>query len=432
MSNTPEQPLTFCMVTTFYPPYHFGGDAMYVYRLANELARRGHRVTVVHCIDAYKVLSRTEPHGHFPHHPNVTVHRLRSRWGVLSPLLTYLVGQPGLKAPALERLFQQHRFDVIHFHNVSLIGGPGVLRYGHGIKLYTMHEHWLVCPMHVLWKYNREACIKPDCLRCTLTFRRPPQLWRYSGLLARELRHVHLFLSPSRFTLEQHRQRGFTHPIRYLPHFLPVAEALPGEPAASPEEHRLPDGRPYFLFVGRLEKIKGLQTLIEQFRTYDAADLLVAGDGSYSAELRRQAAGLSHVRFLGHVSPTALRALYAGSIALLVPSVGYEVFGMVTLEAFAQRTPVIARELGGLPEAVHESGAGFTYRTQAELIAAMEALRQDPALRSALGERGHKAYLRLWSEEPHVQQYFDAIDEARARCSVDSAPLHRSVSVASV
>ena len=41
-----EPGLSFCMITTFYPPYHFGGEAMYLYRLVNELARRGHRVTV--------------------------------------------------------------------------------------------------------------------------------------------------------------------------------------------------------------------------------------------------------------------------------------------------------------------------------------------------------------------------------------------------
>ena len=43
----PAQKLSFCMVSTFYPPYHSGGDAMYLYCLANALARRGHRVTGV-------------------------------------------------------------------------------------------------------------------------------------------------------------------------------------------------------------------------------------------------------------------------------------------------------------------------------------------------------------------------------------------------
>ena len=42
-----NRPLRFCMVATFYPPYHFGGDAIYVHRLANALARRGHTVIVI-------------------------------------------------------------------------------------------------------------------------------------------------------------------------------------------------------------------------------------------------------------------------------------------------------------------------------------------------------------------------------------------------
>lgn len=400
------------MVTTFYPPYHFGGDAMYVYRLTNALAARGCRVTVVHCVDSYKLLHPAEPTAVFPHHPNVTVHQLRSQHPKLSPLVTYLSGQPGLKAPALDAIFARERFDVVHFHNVSLVGGPGVLRYGDGVKLYTMHEHWLVCPMHVLWKYNREPCVKPDCLRCTLSFRRPPQLWRTTGLLERALANVDMFLSPSRFTLEQHRARGFTRPIRRLPLFLPLAETQ-GEGAANANA---PSGdRPYFLFVGRLEKIKGLQTLIEQFRTYDAADLVVAGDGDYGDELRRQAAGLPHIRFLGRVHPPDLRPLYAGAVALLAPSLCYEVFGFVSLEAFANRTPVIARDLGGTPEAVQDSGGGFTYRTQEELVRAMEALRQNPALRAELGERGYRAYLERWAEGPHLDRYFALIDEARAQ-----------------
>ena len=61
-----ERPLSFCMVTTFYPPYHFGGEAMYLYHLTNELARRGHEVTVVHCVDSFNVLTSAPPRGDFP------------------------------------------------------------------------------------------------------------------------------------------------------------------------------------------------------------------------------------------------------------------------------------------------------------------------------------------------------------------------------
>jgi glycosyltransferase involved in cell wall biosynthesis len=404
-----ERSLSFCMVTTFYPPYHFGGDAVYVYRLANELARRGHRVTVVHSADAYRLLTGEEPGGVYPNEPGVTVRTLRTRRPYISPLAPYLTGRPGPYRRQLAEALGE-RFDVIHYHNISLVGGPGVLSLGEGTKLYSTHEHWLVCPMHVLWRQNREPCNEPRCLRCTLAFHRPPQLWRYTGLLSRQLEEVDMFLAPSQFTIDAHASRGFERPIRHLPYFLPTSAART-EIAPPPGSY----DRPYFLYVGRLERLKGVAGLIEHFRQYREADLLIAGDGSEAKRLRRQAAGLEHVRFLGHVHPSALPALYERAIALVVPSIGYEAFGIVIVEAFAQRTPVIVRDLGALPEPVRESGGGFVFRTGDELATALEALRLDPELRRELGERAHAGWLETWSEGPHIESYLEAIAEAGER-----------------
>jgi glycosyltransferase involved in cell wall biosynthesis len=408
-------PLSFCMLTTFYPPYHFGGEAAFVYNLSNALAEDGHRVTVVHCRDSYRALTDAGPRaGEFPHHPAVTVLGLHSKLGRLSPMLTYLTGRPGLKAPTLAALFRENRFDVTHFHLATLVGGPGILTYGRGVKLYTTHDHWLVCPMYDLWRYNREECDEPRCLRCTLSFRRPPQLWRYTGLLDRQLGNVHLFLSPSRSTIEQHRRRGFKAPMRYMPYFLPpdASAGAPGD--RTPPPYRPPAGRPYFLFVGRLVKLKGAQTLIEAFRRYRGADLVIAGDGVYERELRRQAAGLEHVRFLGRVAREELQGLYSGALGVLVSSLVYETFGLVALEAFSRGTPVIARDYGAVPELIHDSGSGLTYRTEDELIEAMETLRRDPDLRRRLGERAHRAYLDQFSREAHLRSYYEAIELARS------------------
>ncbi len=396
-----SEPLSFCMVTTFYPPYHFGGDALYVYRLTEALARRGHRVTVVHNVDAYSMLGG-ERHAPLPQHANVTVHPLSSRARRLAPLTTYLAGRPGLNASALDEIFAETHFDVVHFHNISLMGGPGVLSYGSGIKLYTTHEFWLVCPMHVLWKYNRRPCEKPDCLRCTLSFHRPPQLWRYTDLLERQLANVDAFLAPSRFAARMHAERGLEREIRHLPLFVP-------EPAE--DETNVDAPRPYFLLAGRLERLKGVTSVIEAFERYDAADLVVAGDGTYGSELRQQAAALPNVRFLGRVPPDELGGLYRGAVAALVPTIGYEVFPFVSIEALSRGVPVIARDQGGQAEAVHDSGGGLTYRTNTELVAAMEQLRTDSALRDELGGRGKRAYRELWSEDKHLERYFAIIEE---------------------
>ncbi len=415
-----ERPLNFCMITTFYPPYHFGGEAMYLYRLSNALAARGHRVTVVHCVDAYNFLTKAGSRGDFRHHPNVTVKPLRNRFGLLSPLLTYLSGRPGLKSRALDQIFAAERFDVVHFHMITLFG-PAVLRYGEGsLRLYTTHDHWFVCPMYDLWKENREICEQPACLRCTASYGRPPQLWRYTNLLERELARIDLFISPSRSTITQHQRRGFPYPMRHLPHFLPQAEiAAPSPPARSP------GGRPYFLFVGRLVKLKGVQTLLDAFRRYPDADLLIAGDGVYESELRRLAKGMPQVYFLGRQRPDELRSLYRGAIALLVPSIVYETFGFITLESLGQRTPVIARELGAISELVRDTGGGITYQSEEELIRAMRSLQTDSALRDQLGTTGYEASIARYSEESHVTEYLDAIAATAAKANhlpVGTAP----------
>jgi len=139
-----SRPIRFLQVTTFYPPHHFGGDAMYVYRLAHALADRGHHVDVVHCVDSYRLLSGREPTARLPEHPNVTVHRLRSGLGPLSPLLSQQTGQPLLKRAAIRNALGRS-IDVVHFHNASLFG-PGVLAIDPPatdarlpVKLYTTH-----------------------------------------------------------------------------------------------------------------------------------------------------------------------------------------------------------------------------------------------------------------------------------------------------
>ncbi len=401
-----SRPLNFLHLTTFYPPYSFGGDAMYLYRLAHALGDAGHSVDVVHCVDAYHLLHPAEPEIAFAPHPHVVTHGLRSPYRWLSPLLTQQTGRAYLKRGPIRTLLASKRYDVIHYHNVSLLG-PEVLTFepvrGPAIKLYTTHEHWLICPTHVLWKFNRRACEGPDCLRCTLLARRPPQLWRYTDLLPRACQHVDQFLSPSRFTAHMHGERGFTRPVAHLPYFIDRVDGDWQHPRPRPQE------RPYFLFVGRLEVIKGLHTLIAAWARVQDYDLLVVGTGTQEARLRALAAADPRIKFLGALPQRELGALYVHAVACIVPSITYETFGLIIIEAFARKTPVIVRDLGALPEIVHDSRGGFIYRTDDELLAAVQRLGTAPALRAELGENGYQTFVRQWSREAHLALYFDCL-----------------------
>ena len=192
--------LRFCFLTTFYPPYSFGGDAIAVQHLARGLVNAGHRVTVIHDVDAFAALNRAPVPGSSAEPPGLEVVSLTSGLGAVSLLLTQQLGRPVMNGRRIARLLREGKYDVINFHNTSLIGGPGILKYGEALKLYTAHEHWLVCPTHVLWRHGRELCTKRECIRCQLAYRRPPQLWRETGFLQRELRHVDAFIAVSEFS----------------------------------------------------------------------------------------------------------------------------------------------------------------------------------------------------------------------------------------
>lgn len=402
------KPLRFLHLTTFYPPYSFGGDATYLYRLCHQLGDRGHQVDVVHCVDAYHLLHPDPVEIQYDEHPRVTRHELRSGWGWLSPFLTQQTGYPFLKASRIKQLVRENHYDVIHYHNTSLLG-PKALELPFpdpSVKLYTTHEHWLVCPMHVLWKFNRQACDKPECLKCVLQGRRPPQLWRWTGMLKRSSRAVDRFVSPSRFTSRMHAARGFEQPVGHLPYFIDPVDTDWQTPAPRPHARR------YFLFVGRLEKIKGLQTLIPLWKQVPDADLLVAGSGNMAEELRALAADNPAIHFLGPQNQRALGALYYHAEASIIPSITYETFGMISIESFARKTPVIVRDLGALPEVVNEAQGGFVYRTDEELLGAVRQLLDDAPTRNRLGEQGYRAFIEKWSTEAHLRQYYQLIDQA--------------------
>ena len=119
--------------------------------------------------------------------------------------------------------------------------------------------------------------------------------------------------------------------------------------------------------------------------------------------------------FLGHLAEPQLNGLYRRAVALIVPSLCYEVFPLVIPEAFRQQTPVIARNIGGLPEIVRESEGGLLYDSEGELVAAIDDLLADTRYRDEMGLRGYQAYQRNWTVEAHLERYFALIHKVSAK-----------------
>ena len=399
------------MVTTFFGAHSFGGDAAYVDRLSRALCRRGHEVHVFHCADAFNAVRGNHPLRPYTPPPGLHIHKLESGVGILSPLATQITGKPVFKAAALREQLDAVDTDVVHFHNISLVGGPSVLEFGkNATRIMTAHEHWLICPMHLLWKYGKKACDGPECLRCSVAGKRPPQVWRHTGAIERGLSQLDALIFPSQHTLEEHRTRGIEAPLLHLPYFLPDDWS-----AGIEDEDVEATARPYLAAAGRLVRMKGFQRLIPMMRYLPEVDLRIAGTGPYEAELRQLAEGLPNVKFEGLLGGEGLARLFHGAKAVVVPSLFPETFGYVVLEAFAVRTPVVVDTGGGaLEETGVMSGGGLGYSTDAEMLVALRRIVHDEDLREELADRGFAQRAGVWSESAHIDRYFSIIDGIRA------------------
>ena len=408
-----KRSLKFVLITTFYPPYNFGGDGNYVRMFAHALVRAGHQVDIIHDTDAFRALNNGPDPKPIKEPEGIHVHRLKSKWPKLACLATQQTSHPIVHGKEIKRILAKGQYDVIHYHNISLVGGLGILAYGKAIKLYTAHEHWLVCPTHVLWQHNKQVCEHRECIRCQLTYKRPIQFWRWTNLLEKKAAHVDAFCSLSQFSAAQHYKFGFTTQMKILPSFIPETfAASANENSVGSEQNDL---QAYYLFVGRIEKIKGLQDVIPLFDQHVAAELWIAGSGSYEDTLKCLASGNSKIKFLGQKEPHELKSLYAHALALITPSLCYEVFPLVLLEAFREGTPVIARAQGPYPEIVQQSNAGLLFSTLEELKSALIGLLKDNNLRLEMSKAGHRAFRKYWCEQASMIQYFELISELARR-----------------
>jgi len=402
------------MITTFFGAHSFGGDAAHVDRLSRALVRRGHEVHVHYCVDSFNALRGDLPPRPYTPPPGVQIHPIKSPFGVLSPILTQATGRPLLKRRPLAEALDDPETDVFHFHNISLVGGPGVLGMGanrRAIRIMTAHEYFLFCPMHLLWKNGERSCDAPQCLRCVLRGRRPPQLWRSTGAVARGLSALHALIFQSRYSLSEHRSRNFDRHVRlvHLTNFLPDdwSGGVEDRPRARLD-------RPYLAASGRLVELKGFQRLIPLMKFLPEADLRIAGVGPFEPRLRDLAAGLPNVHFEGQLAGEAMPSFFRDASAVVVPSLFPETFGYVVLEAFAVGTPVIVHNGGGaIREVGAESGGGLGYDSDVELLTAMRRLVHDHALRRELGERGLELRNTVWSEREHMDAYFRLLAEVR-------------------
>ncbi len=190
---------------------------------------------------------------------------------------------------------------------------------------------------------------------------------------------------------------------------------LPVELTAESERR---DGGLRILFVGRLERRKGIDVLFDAIAalgpTAEGVSFDIVGrdePGEHSWEGRwkaSSAASAAHVRFHGQVPDAALGRFYEECDIFVAPSL-YESFGLIYLEAMGRGKAVVATHAGGIPEVVEDGVTGILVPpgNPVALAAALRTLIRQPETRRQYGRAGRERYLRAFTPEVMARRTLD-------------------------
>ena len=170
----------------------------------------------------------------------------------------------------------------------------------------------------------------------------------------------------------------------------------------------------YFLYVGRLDKEKGIQYLLEAMKNLSMdTELHIVGRGNEEETLKRMASdyGLNNVKFKGFMSGNDIREEYKSCIASILPCNWFETFGLTIIESFLHGKPVIASNIAAIPEIVEHNVNGLLVEPKNinQLCQAMTALLNNREKTMEMGRSGRLKLEKLYNSEVFFERYYSLL-----------------------
>jgi glycosyltransferase involved in cell wall biosynthesis len=405
--------MKICLLCYRGNPYS-GGQGGYLFSLSRELARMGHRITIVvgpplprpmpwakilpvESLNLWGVrrnfLPRADPWAIF--RPLNFFEWSATRFGFFPEMLIFSIRI----IPLLQKIFRTEGFDVIH--DVQSLGYGLLLAKGFGRPMVTTVHHPLTIDYAA--SLDRDRSFKEHYY--TVVFY-PLKMQR------RVINRLDRVITSSEETSRE-ITRSFAVPAAKIRN---VYNGLDAEfLCLGNGERRVPGS---LLFVGNTDDTKkGVAYLLRALTLLPAEVTLTIVDRgkpvkTYAAGLVEEWGLSSRVIFTGKVSTEALRSLYRRAEAVVLPSL-YEGFGLPAAEAMACETPVVATAVGALPEVLGGEGAGefVPPRDPQALARAVLKLRADPEKRKRMGRLGRKRVEDLFTWEKVAERTLNVYRE---------------------
>lgn len=365
--------MKIAVITNLYGKYARGGAERVAELIADSLAAGGRQVVVITSapydaerklkpeieVDGGKLIYRFFPlnifwyKNDFKHNPLV-----RLVWHIIDMFNLHSVFM-------VWRIFQKEKPEVALTHNLKGLGFliPPLIRRLKIKHLHILHDVQLVNPRGIIIKGKEQSLLNNNFL-----------IGWYAAICRKLFASPQVVISPSKWLLEFYKKCGFFKESRKIVLANPIA-------LMDRKINKKNSSGFNFLYLGQLEKHKGILWLVQVFKKLSEKDvnLWIVGGGSASGKAQRLVDGDKRIHFAGPVEQRHLGEIFSKVDVLLAPSLCYENSPSVIYESLSFGVPVVASRIGGSGELIKEGVNGFTFTAgdQEEFLSLLEELTRN-------------------------------------------------------
>lgn len=311
---------------------------------------------------------------------------------------------------------QEFKPDVVHIHNWHFALGPLVFRVIHSLRIpvvHTVHNYRLLCPSGILlhkgqlftdslkqsfpWKAVLKKVYRSSVVQ---TFWLAFIVWFHKKIGTWKKIDSYVCLTPFAVDLFQESNFGVEKKqFSVKPNF-----------TTSPEIRQSFEKENHFLFIGRLSEEKGIEILLKAFKELPFL-LRIAGDGPLKSHVVQATSNYSNISYIGNLTNIEVGLELGKAQALIFPSVWYETFGLVNIEAFSIGTPVLASKIGAPQSLIIDGYNGYHFEAGNEKNLKEVVLKFNSLSETEKNQMSHNAFESYkFNYSPKLQlDYFESI-----------------------
>lgn len=312
---------------------------------------------------------------------------------------------------AIKKKIQENRPDLVHFHNTFIMISPSAY-YActeAGVPVVqSLHNYRLACPsaiffrdgqtcedclgMHVPWPGVVHKCYQNSRLQTLVV----ASMLAYHNSRGTWDKQVSSFIMATNFSRDKMVAAGLPkEKIFVKPNFSYVHDKVDHTPA----------GRDYVFMSGRLSFDKGIDTVINAWRGIPDVTLKITGEGPLKEKTIDFSREHPAVEYYGFLTRKETLGLLQNSRFIVFPTLMYEVFPMVIVEAFSYGIPVVASRLGAMEELIRDGHTGllFTPGDGADLAEKVRWLWNHPREVERMRQEAFLEYTKRYTPEANYQ-----------------------------